>query len=169
MKQKKSVPKVSLAQRRKLLESLRSNAEQGARSQSNEKYKIVADTSLLVSGLFWNGPENEVLRHLVLNHELIVSQYIVDELIDFSRSVYPKISRKHKKEIERFFDSFLVDTIDNEEFGKINIRDVADEPIVNFALDNSAIIISSDADFREYPDVEPVILSPQEYQEIFMR
>ncbi|MCA9341009.1 hypothetical protein KC952_00590 [Candidatus Saccharibacteria bacterium] len=122
-----------------------------------------------MSGLFWSGAENKVLKHLVLNHEFIVSQYIVDELIDFSSSVYPKISRKHKKEIEQFFDSFLIDTADSEEFGKINIRDVADEPIVKFALDNSAVIVSSDTDFIEYPDAEPVILSPQEYQELFMK
>lgn len=42
--------------------------------------KIVLDTNVLIAALIARGVCSELLGHCVLNHELIVSQFILDEL-----------------------------------------------------------------------------------------
>lgn len=166
MKPKKSVPKVSLAQRRKLLKSLQNNAAPDA-LQNSQRLSIVIDTSVLISGLFWRGPENLILKHIFANHSVVLSHYIIDELLDFCRSAMPKVSRKTQREIQQVLERFVYD--DNYGNKTYSIRDIKDEPIIKLAIQYEAVVVSSDSDFLAYNDSMPQVLSPQEYNELFMK
>ena len=145
--------------------SLLENVAKSEHSRNSHRYRVVLDTSLLISGLFWGKVENRVLKHIFANQEAILSQYIIDELLDFCDDVLPKISRKQKREIQVALENFCYS---EGELATTHIRDIADEPIVALALRYDAMIVSSDKDFLEYNQQKPVVLSPKEYQELFM-
>ena len=167
MRVKKSVPKVSSAQRKALLQSLQNNVEQAGAGQSNKqtKYRIVADTSLLVSAIFYGGKAEAIFKHIITKQVLITSDYIIDELINFAKNTHPKTSRKFIKALRDQLEPYAKEYDASE---KIIIRDINDTDIVQLAIEQNAIIVTSDKDLLSFTDPKVTIISSAEYDELFM-
>lgn len=169
MKAKKSVPKVSSAQRKKLLMSLQNAAAHQANGSSSRKskdrYKIVVDTSVLISALFFGGNARRVLLHIATHHQLILSDYIVDEFIDFSKNTIPKTPQQMLRLMRQSLGEFVV----SHESHAVEIRDVNDVEIMQLAIDHRAAIITSDKDILEHAmGATPPVLTIDEYEQLFI-
>lgn len=168
MKAKKQVPKVSSAQRKKLLKSLQNSAEpQGAGSPGNQtdRHRIVVDTSVLISAVFFDGKEQVVLRHIAKHHTLIISDYILRELLAFAKHTLPKTPRRLITAMRQTFKRFVYDYDERA----VTVRDINDIPILQLAIEHEALIISSDKDLLEYKSsAHAPILSTSEYKELFI-
>lgn len=147
--------------------SLQSSAEHPGNGSSNHKadvYRIVTDTSFLVSALFYGGNEQAVLRHIVNHHEMIVSEYIIEELIAFARNTLPKTPRRMIVAIRQLCERFIRECDERE----VEVRDINDIPIMQLAITHQAIIIMGDKDMLEYRgEAQQQIISTAEYMELF--
>ena len=167
MKQRKLVPKVSSVQQRKLLTSLQGYAVRpalGSFSSKKPQYNIVIDTSVLVSALFYGGAAQIVLKHALVNHHVILSEYIVDELIAFARRTYPKTPRRIIRLIQQTLDPY----IRQYEAHEVAVRDVNDTAILQLAVHYGAAVLTSDKDILEHGGgAVPPVLSLEEYRALF--
>lgn len=139
------------------------HANSGSKTQPT-KQAIVADTSVLISALFWDGPERSVLRHITDNQTLIVSTHIVDELADFAKHTLPKTPHSLIGLIRKMLDPYV------REHGSPSVatRDSHDDPILQLALEHDAIVVTSDKDMLEYqPSTTIVIISTNDYARLF--
>ena len=167
MRVKKSVPKVSSVQKRALLQSLQGSAEQADAGQSRKqtKYRVVADTSVLASAIFYGGKSETVLKHILAQQVLVTSDYIIDELIKFAKNTSPKTPRKFIKALRDQLEPYAKEYDTSE---TVLIRDINDTDIVQLAIAHNAMIVASDKDLLSFKNPKVTIISPAEYGELFM-
>lgn len=139
---------------------------QAAGSSNNERYRIVVDTSVLISAIFFGGKTELVLRHVLASHTMVLSDFIVDEVIAFARATDPKtpvkILRLIRTKLEKYCHDYEPDP-------SIEVRDINDTDIVALAQEHQAIILTSDQDLLAYKaDATIPILSVAEYTELFL-
>lgn len=166
MKAKKSVPRVSSAQRKLLLKSLQSSAEPADVGQKQTKYRVVVDTSTLVGAIFYGGKSLEVFRHVLSNQQFVTSDFIIDELIQFAKNTNPKTPRKFIKLLRDQFEPYVKEYEVSE---KVVIRDINDTDVIQLAIAESALIVASDKDLQVMKNSQVVVLSPSEYYELFIQ
>jgi predicted nucleic acid-binding protein len=139
---------------------------QAAGSSNNERYRIVVDTSVLISAIFFGGKAEAALRHILASHTMVLSDFIVDEVIAFARATDPKtpvkILRLIRTKLEKYCRDYEPDV-------SIEVRDINDTDIVALAQERQAIILTSDQDLLAYKaDATTPILSIAEYTELFL-
>lgn len=149
------------------MQSLLPSAEPlAAGTSSNERYRFVIDTSVLVSAVFYGGTAEEVMRHVVVHHTLILSDFILEECIRFAKHTNPKTPQKFIRLLRSKLEEYCYDYEPDE---TIEIRDINDIDIVALARTYKAIILTSDNDLLAYKDQTPTtILSPADYRELFL-
>lgn len=169
MKARKSVPKLATNQKKKWLTLLQSYAENEAAagySKKTTKYRVVADTNVLISGIMYGGASERVLEHIITNQTLIISSYIIDEFIDYLKSASPKISHRWIRGVKTGLQLY------SRTNGKITsgaVRDIKDEPIISLAISQRASIVTGDKDILEHRNgAIPPVLSVSEYEELFI-
>ncbi len=129
--------------------------------------KIVADTNLLISSIFWNGSPYKIVQQ-ALNQEIeiFISKYILDEVRKVLTDPKEKF-RLSKKEIEDVIEGILLyaKIIEPKTTTDVVKRDKKDNPIIACALDAQAnFIITRDKDLltiKQHAGIK--IITPEEF------
>ena len=122
------------------------------------------DTNVLISAIiFPNERMDSLIYKATIEHQLILSSYIVDELIDVSNR---KFSNK-KKDIDLFLARIpyeLVYTPAEQDPELFNIRGADDYPVLYSTLiANVDLFVTGDDDFANVEIEKPEIISPSEF------
>lgn len=128
--------------------------------------RVMVDTNILFSAIiFPKGQAANAFTHCLLNHELVISTYVINEL----KQVIKKKKPEKLSAIDDFFEKLsfeLAYTSDNIETELFSIRDPKDYPVLYTAIiENVDILISGDKDFKDTDVTHPEILTPQEFLE----
>lgn len=128
--------------------------------------RVMVDTNILFSAIiFPKGQAANAFTHCLLNHELVISTYVINEL----KQVIKKKKPEKLSAIDDFFEKLsfeLAYTSDNIETELFSIRDPKDYPVLYTAIiENVDILISGDKDFKDTDGTHPEILTPQEFLE----
>lgn len=165
MKVKKSAPKLSPSQRKKWLAVLQSSAEHAAHGISGSRLRLVIDSNIWISGILFGGWPARVIEHALERQEVIVSDYIVEEVIEGLKRIYPKLPHKWV----RLLRQQLMPLVRDDDFASnVVIRDIRDEPIVRLATKYSAIVLTGDNDIIAQPPTRLPVLTVAEYGELFL-
>lgn len=121
---------------------------------------MVLDTNVWVSGLIYGGGAEALIVTALSHHEVICSDYIVDELIECIQRVVPKAPRRWLRMTRLQLEAYCV-SVEIAEPG--SIRDPKDEPIVALAAATKSIIVTGDKDFLEHQgDLGVPVISVQD-------
>jgi len=120
--------------------------------------KVVADTNVLISGLFWEGNERKLLK-MFKTEELanVISPQIIDELEDvLSRKKFNLTKKEIESAVEQVFSfSRFVHPVFESDAVK---QDISDNRILECAVSGNAdYIISGDKhllDLKEYEGIK---------------
>lgn len=128
--------------------------------------RVMVDTNILFSAIiFPKGQAANAFTHCLLNHELVISTYVINEL----KQVLKKKKPEKLSAIDDFFEKLsfeLAYTSDNIETELFSIRDPKDYPVLYTAIiENVDVLISGDKDFKDTDVTHPEILTPQEFLE----
>lgn len=126
----------------------------------------MVDTNVLISLLVFSSKKmNQMMECIFMNHQLVLSSYIVEELKDV-------VKRKFSNKV-RVVDTLLakmnyeyVYTPDIMDDALFEIRDVKDYPVLYSAiLEDVDILVTGDSDFSDVDVAKPEILTPAEFVE----
>lgn len=144
--------------------------------------RIVLDTNVIISGVFWKGPPNEVLKLIETGNDIDFAQSIdtfneVEEVI--KRGKFAEIIKKREMEVNSILESLLTlckfyripDQV-KENVGKsLTIEDPDDIKFVELAVAAEAeFIVSGDPHLlkiKKYRDIS--IVKPAEFLDIIGR
>ena len=127
--------------------------------------RVFVDTNVIVSAfLFPNSTPAEALRIALTSHEVIISDYVIDEIRDVCRRKFPEKSSVVEAFIVELVSRVeLVFTPANED-EVISLRDPNDWPILAAALDKNAdVLLTGGRDFFEADLDNPRVLSPRQF------
>ena len=125
--------------------------------------KILADTNILISALFYPGSKPaKALYHAADKHDLVLTDHNITE---FRRIARDKFSKAHA-DIDLFLTELTYDLILAPEVPQKLMSDPKDEPILNAAIIADAdFIISGDKHFLSLALERPKVLRASEYLE----
>lgn len=133
--------------------------------KTDNSYQIVVDTNVLVSAILYGGKPELVLRHILAHQIIVLSDYIVDELIAYLKNVHPKVSQKFIRLLRQKLSDYC---FDYSMPAKMIIRDINDTDILRLAIAQNACIITGDKDIIESKCTSKVtVLTVDEYIELF--
>ena len=124
--------------------------------------KVVIDTNVLFSIIVFPSPRlSNLYEYLEQNHETVIFDYVVDELIEVT-------SRKRPQSmvtLSAFIETIDIrKTTDDDRVEAITIRDAKDQPILDAALAIDAdVILTGDRDFTSLKLDRPRIMTPAEF------
>lgn len=128
--------------------------------------RIMFDTNVLISMiLFPNASFGRMLDYIIRNHHLVLSSFVVDELLAVVDRKFPG----RKEAIDEFLSNLtyeLVYTPRHVKSGLFQIRDIKDYPVLYTAIiENIDIFITGDKDFEEVDIEMPIIMTPASFIE----
>lgn len=131
--------------------------------------RIMLDTNILISiFVFKSKILNKVIETILLEHKLILSSFVVDEL---KRVVSRKFANK-LRELDEFLTVLpyeLVYTPEIMDESLFEIRDKMDYPVLYTAIiEDVDILVTGDKDFSEADVEKPEILTPSEFFEKYV-
>lgn len=127
--------------------------------------RVMLDTNIFISMIFFPSDQTkELARRLTENHQIIVCDYVIEELRLVVERKFPTKGRF----LDRFFMELpfeLVYTPRVLDMDKIpEIRDKKDTPILATAiLENVDVLLTGDKDFLESGIDVPVIMTMREF------
>lgn len=132
--------------------------------------KIVLDTNVLVSGIFWNGPSRAVLDLWAKERiEVVVSPLILEEY----ERLLAEMERKKSQDLTETWRGFIVrhSVLIHPEGAFRLCRDPNDDKFLHCAVSAGArVLVSGDKDLLVLKKVsETNILSPREFLQMFLR
>lgn len=128
--------------------------------------RVMIDTNVLLSALLFPGQRmNALIDKIITEHQLVLSSYIVDELMDVTRRKF-----KGKEEAVDLLLSQLpyelVYTPKQLKSGLFIIRDEKDYPVLYSAVTEGVdVFITGDHDFDGLGLEKPEIISPSGFFE----
>ena len=128
--------------------------------------RVMLDTNVLISAIvFPNDRMNTLIYKAALGNQLVLSSYIIDELLDVTSRKFPvKV-----KDVDIFLTRLpyeLVYTPREQKANLFTIRDIADYPVLYSAIiEGIDIFVTGDNDFAEVEIEKPEIISPSEFLE----
>lgn len=128
--------------------------------------RIMIDTNVVISALLKQGSVPDiVLNDVCENHDLILCDLIVSESYDVAKRRFPnKIDV-----LDDLFAQMRYDLVPAPRTGKIQIRDVKDQPILNAAITYGVdMLITGDKHFLELDLEIPQIITPSEYKKQYI-
>ena len=128
--------------------------------------RIMLDTNILISSiLFPNGATAKAFEKCILEHDVVISSYVIDEIKKVVAKKFPnKIEVVDKFLTTLSFD--LVYTPDNYPQDLFEIRDRKDYPVLYTSIiENVDILLTGDADFSTIKLEHPEILTPAQFME----
>lgn len=107
-----------------------------------------------------------MLEYIFVEHELVLSSYIVEELKDIVKRKFPKKMVVIDTLLAKMNYEYVY-TRDIMDMTLFEIRDIKDYPVLYTAiLEDVDIFITGDSDFFENVNIEkPEILTPTEFME----
>ena len=126
--------------------------------------RVMLDTNVLVSALLFSGETiNTMMRKVTSNHKLVLSSYVVDELIDVTKRKFPgKIDTVEMLLNQLSYE--LVDSPEEQEDDLFDIRDIKDYPALYVAIKEEIdIFITGDEDFDDVVIEKPKIMTAAEF------
>lgn len=117
--------------------------------------RIVVDTNVIISGLFFGGYPGKVIQY-VLNG--IFSPYISEEILEEYISVIQRLSKDRQMSNSETFSGFLARATVIEPKTSLKLsRDPTDDKFINCAVDSHAVfIVSGDEDLLALKKVKNV-------------
>ena len=131
--------------------------------------RIMLDTNILISVfVFKSKILNQVIETILLEHKLVLSSFVVDEL---KRVVARKFENK-SRELDEFLTVLpyeLVYTPEIMDESLFEIRDKMDYPVLYTAIiEDVDILVTGDKDFSDVEVERPDILTPKEFLEQYV-
>ncbi len=131
--------------------------------------RIMIDTNILVSAIFFPKSQvAQVLTFIMQNHTVVLSSYVLDELISVTKRKFPE----KKEAIEMFLANTayeFVYTLDDMPEDIVSIRDLKDYPVIYTAIREQVdILITGDKDFTDIDIESPEIINPSEFKQKYM-
>lgn len=125
--------------------------------------KLVLDTNVLVAAFITHGTCNELLEHCALNHEVILSAFILGELREKPVQKFGFTTRE-AEDVIRLLRSRFTEVIPQPLTESI-CRDPDDDTILETAFaGNCECIVTGDKDLLDLHSVEGVrIISPSDF------
>lgn len=122
--------------------------------------RVVLDTNVLIAAFIARGVCNELLEHCAINHELILSNFILDELHDKLIHKFD-FSSEEAEEVVRLLRSRVVEVVP-QPLDKPLSRDPDDDVILGTAITGACdCIVTGDKDLLELQCVQGIeILRP---------
>ena len=122
------------------------------------------DTNVLISTiLFPNRKFNQMLEVITREHTLVLSSFVVDELIAVAERKFPQ----KKEAIDLYLTKLsyeYVYTPRRMQGGLFDIRDINDYPVLYTAIAEGVdILITGDKDFADVDIDKPEILTPAQF------
>lgn len=130
--------------------------------------RVMLDTNVLLSALLFPGQKfDSLLENIFSFHELVISNFLLDEL----RKVVKKKFPTKTEALERFISAISFEfVIIPEKFEQVvPIRDTNDYPVLQSAFTgNVDVLVTGDKDFMDLNLPRPEILTPAAYIEKFV-
>lgn len=124
------------------------------------------DTNVLISAIvFPNSRMDSLIYKATLDYQLVLSSYIIDELLDVIKRKFPK----KVKDVDLFLTRLPYELVYtprelNQDF--FNIRDTDDYPVLYSAvIEDVDLFITGDDDFDDVEIEKPKIITPTEFLE----
>lgn len=128
----------------------------------------MVDTNVLISLLvFSSNKMNQMMECIFMEHQLVLSSYIVDELKDVVRRKFASKAGVVDALLAKMNYEYVYtpDLVDETLF---EIRDVKDYPVLYTAiLEDVDIVVTGDGDFSDVNVDKPEILTPAEFVEMY--
>ena len=117
--------------------------------------KIIVDTNVLISGLYFGGFPGEILKYIQIG---LFSPYASEEIIDEYLEVVKRLSEKNRQSDKFVLKAFLSKLSVIKTKSSLEIcRDKDDDKFINCAIDAKAIyIVSGDEDLLVLKSVENI-------------
>jgi len=128
--------------------------------------RVMLDTNVLISAIvFPNERMDSLIFKAALDHQLVLSSYIIDELIDVTKRKFPK----KIKDVDLFLTRLpyeLVYTPREQDNNFFDIRDADDYPVLYSAIiEDVDLFVTGDNDFGDIEIEKPEIVTPSEFLE----
>ena len=126
----------------------------------------MVDTNVLISLLVFSSKKmKQMMECIFMEHQLVLSSYIVEELKDVVKRKFPnKVAVVDKLLAKMNYEYIYTPDILDETLFKI--RDVKDYPVLYSAiLEDVDILVTGDSDFSDVKVEKPEILTPAEFVE----
>lgn len=125
--------------------------------------KLVLDTNVLIAAFITHGTCNELLEHCALNHEIILSAFILDELRDKLVRKFDFSSREAEQVIRLLKSRATLVT--PQEMEEPTCRDPDDDTILGTAIaGNCECLVTGDKDLLDLPCVQGIrIIHPSAF------
>lgn len=127
--------------------------------------KIVFDTNVLIAAMITRGVCSDLLEHCIQHHEIITSDFILDELNNNLRKKF----NYHESEIEETISllQLKMQVVKPAEFEASVCRDPDDDKVLGTALTaDAACIVTGDKDLLEMKSFRAIdILRPSEFSD----
>jgi len=128
--------------------------------------RVMLDTNVLISAIiFPNNRMNSLINKATLDHQLVLSSYIIDELLDVIKRKFPA----KVKDVDLFLARLpyeLVYSPREQNHVLFNIRDEDDYPILYSAIiEDVDLFVTGDDDFDNVEIDKPEIITPSEFLE----
>jgi len=125
--------------------------------------KIVLDTNVLIAGFISHGTCNELIEHCAVNHEVVLSVFILSEFRQKLIHKFGFTAHEAESAVKLLESRFRV-VIPLEIAGHI-CRDVDDDQVIGTALaGNCECIVTGDKDLLDLRCVEQIrIISPSDF------
>jgi len=130
--------------------------------------RVMLDTNVLVSAIvFPNERMDALICKATLDHQLVLSSYIIDELICVTKRKFPQ----KIKDVDLFLTRLpyeFVYTPKEQNYDFFHIRDIDDYPILYSAIiEDVDLLVTGDDDFDDVEIERPEIITPSEFLENF--
>ncbi len=129
----------------------------------------MVDTNVLISLLVFSSKKmNQMMECIFMEHQLVLSSYIVEELKDVVRRKFPeKVGIVDALLAKMNYEYvYTPDILDETLF---EIRDVKDYPVLYTAiLEDVDILVTGDSDFDDVDFEKPEILTPAKFVERYV-
>jgi len=130
--------------------------------------RVMLDTNILVSAIvFPNDRMDSLIHKAAVEHQLVLSSYIIDELFNVIKRKFPN----EVKDVDLFLTRLPYEFVYTpREYNKelFTIRDMNDYPILYSAIvENVDVFVTGDKDFEDVEIEKPEIVTPTEFIELF--
>lgn len=127
------------------------------------------DTNVLLSAmLFPSERMNQMMRFIFEKHRLVLSSFVIEELAYVVKRKFPS----KVKAVDNLLSSMsfeLVYTPQEIESGLFHIRDINDYPVLYTAIrEDVDVLISGDKDFSDIEIERPEILTPAQFNDLYV-
>lgn len=128
--------------------------------------RVMLDTNVLISALlFPSARMNRLFEVIVIDHTLVISSYVIEELHKVVERKFPGKVDVIENLLSRMSYE-LVYTPKNITGSLVSIRDAKDYPVIYTAIMEAVdVLITGDKDFEELGLDKPEILTPNGFLE----